>query len=224
MNDIQKKIREELANVTNSKFAHKTDRQLSAEENWKNDKSLQERRTAALRENSDKISDHSKKMWEQKGFREKRAKSLSAANDRTDVKAKRKASSAKLHADPEYQAKAKAGRDALRNDPVRMAEYKKNNRAAYLKAKEDPAYWDAYYAAIKVRDADPEYHKKRIDASKKKICRRVQTPLGVFDSITDAANAHGMGNTETMRHRLKSPNFPDFLLLDDVVEKPQKKK
>jgi len=224
MNDIQKKIREELANVTNSKFAHKTDRQLSAEENWKNDKALQERRTAALRENTDKISEHSKKMWEQKGFREKRKAAAAASNAKPEVKAKRKASSAKLHADPEYQAKAKAGRDALRNDPVRWAEYQKKYNKGNKAKLEDPSFWEAYYASIKIRDADPEYHKKRIDASKKKICRRVQTPLGVFDSITDAANAHGMGNTETMRNRLKSPNFPDFLLLDDVAKKPQKKK
>jgi len=120
-----------------------------------------------------------------------------------------------LRTDPKFVEAQKKGRDALRNDPDRMAEYEKNNRAAYLKAKEDPAYWEAYYAAIKVRDADPEYHKKRIDASKKKICRKVQTPLGIFNSITEAATAHGMGNTETMRNRLKSRNFPDYILLDD---------
>ena len=129
-----------------------------------------------------------------------------------------------LRKDPEFVEKQKKGMEALRNDPVRWAEYQKKYNKGNKAKLEDPSFWEAYYASIKIRDADPEYHKKRIDASKKKICRRVQTPLGVFDSITDAANAHGMGNTETMRHRLKSPNFPDFLLLDDVAKKPQKKK
>lgn len=179
-------------------------------------------RARGVRLNKDKIAKASKENWKNEEYVAKRAQSQIDSNSQPEVKARRKEAGAKMSADPKWIAKQKAGVEAFRNDPVRLAEQKKNNKAAYLKAKEDPAYWEAYYAAIKVRDADPEYHKKRIDASKKKICRRVQTPLGVFDSITDAANAHGMGNTETMRNRLKSPNFPDFLLLDDVAEKPKK--
>jgi hypothetical protein len=166
-----------------------------------------------------RISEGGKRAYQKPGRLEKQKKAMQTRDNTAHKDAGKKRA-----ADPEWKAKHKAAIEEFRNDPVKMAEYEKNNREAYLKAKEDPAYWEAYYAAIKVRDADPEYHKKRIDASKKKICRKVQTPLGVFDSITDAANAHGMGNTETMRHRLKSPNFPDFLLLDDVAKKPQKKK
>jgi|GEM_PF-4998350 len=116
---------------------------------------------------------------------------------------------------PRYLINLRKGIDDFRNDPERMAEYKENNREAYLKSKEDPQYWEKYYAAIAVRDSNPEYHKKRIEASKKKICKKVHTPLGIFDSITDASKAYGMGNSETMRHRIKSPNFPDFYIIEE---------
>jgi hypothetical protein len=152
-----------------------------------------------------------KEKFQDPEFKQKHKTAMETRDHTTDEQALEK----RLK-NPDFLKNLRKGIEDLRNDPVRMAEYEKNNRAAYLKAKEDPAYWEAYYAAIKVRDADPEYHKKRIDASKKKICRKVQTPLGVFDSITDAANAHSMSNTETMRHRLKSPNFPDYFLLDNI--------
>ncbi len=157
------------------------------------------------------ISKRTKEAFQDPNLKQKHKKAMETRDHSTDAQALEK----RLK-NPDFLKNVRKGIEEFRNDPVRMAEYEKNNRAAYLKAKEDPAYWEAYKAGIKVRDADPEYHKKRIDASKKKICRRVQTPLGVFDSITDAAKAHGMGNTETMRHRLKSPNFPDYFLLDDI--------
>jgi hypothetical protein len=157
------------------------------------------------------ISQKVKEKFQDPEFKQKHKTAMETRDHSTDEQALEK----RLK-NPDFLKNVRKGIEEFRNDPVRMAEYEKTNREAYLKAKEDPAYWEAYKAGIKIRDADPEYHKKRIDASKKKICRKVQTPLGVFDSITDAANAHGMGNTETMRHRLKSPNFPDFLLLDDI--------
>ena len=176
-------------------------------------------RARGVRLNKDKISKGLKESYQQPGRLEKQQKAMQTRDNTVHKEAAKKRA-----ADPKWQAKQKAAMEELRNDPVRWAEYQKNYNKGNKAKLDDPAFWEVYYAAIKVRDADPEYHKKRIDASKKKICRRVQTPLGVFDSITDAANAHGMGNTETMRHRLKSPNFPDFLLLNSVVEKPQKKK
>ena len=87
--------------------------------------------------------------------------------------------------------------------------FEKKTLEAVLKAKQDPAYWEAYYAGIKKRDADVEYTKERLSKSKNKIRKPVQTPLGVFETQTDAANAHGLGNTETIRTRIKSPN-PKF--------------
>jgi hypothetical protein len=157
------------------------------------------------------ISKKTKEAFQDPKLKQKHKTAMENRDHSTDAQALEKRSK-----NPDFLKNVRKGIEEFRNDPVRMADYEKRNRAAYLKAKEDPAYWESYYAAIKVRDADPEYHKKRIDASKKKICRRVQTPLGVFDSITDAAKAHGMGNTETMRHRLKSPNFPGYFLLDDI--------
>ena len=84
---------------------------------------------------------------------------------------------------------------------------------------DDPEYWVKYYKGIERREQDKSYHQRRIQAANAKICRRVQTPLGVFDSITLASRAHGMSNTETMRNRLKSPNFPEYFLLDDKDNK-----
>lgn len=187
MNDIQKKIREELASVQNSKAAKYSDKQLAA--------------------------------FEEHGAKLSAAKASWTPEEKAEIQAKQNDSRNKVVKSEEYRKKKSDASKASHKDPEYRKKYLEGNKQKYT-----PEYWDAYHAAIKVRDADPEYHKKRIDASKKKICRKVQTPLGVFDSITDAANAHGMGNTETMRHRLKSPTFPDFILLDDVAKKPQKKK
>jgi hypothetical protein len=114
-----------------------------------------------------------------------------------------------LHDDPVWQEKHRKGLEALRNDPERWAEYQENYRKGNTAKYEDPEYWANYYAAIKERDANPEYHKKRLGASKQKIRKPVQTPLGVFETQTDAAKAHGLGNTETIRTRIKSSN-PKF--------------
>ena len=115
-----------------------------------------------------------------------------------------------------------AGTKALRADPIRSAELNKKSRAGLEKAKETDLYWTNYYAGIERRESDKSYHKDRIAKANAVICRRVHTPLGDFDSITLAAKAHDMGNTETMRHRLKSPNFPEYYLLDDNL-RPKKK-
>ena len=115
----------------------------------------------------------------------------------------------KRAADPVWQEAHRKGLEALRNDPERWAEYQENYRKGNTAKYEDPEFWANYYAAIKERDANPEYHKKRLGASKQKIRKPVQTPLGVFETQTDASNAHGFNNTEKLRHRIKSPN-PKF--------------
>ncbi len=176
-------------------------------------------RARGVRLNKDKISKGLKESYQQPGRLEKQQKAMQTRDNTAHKDAGKKRAE-----DPEWKAKHKAAIEEFRNDPVKMAEYEKTNREAYLKAKEDPTYWESYYAAIKVRDANPAYHKKRLDASRAKICVRIHTDKGWFNSITDAANAYGMGNTETMRHRLKSPNFPKFYREDDVVKNPQKKK
>lgn len=114
-----------------------------------------------------------------------------------------------LHDDPVWQERRREGVEELRNDPERWAEYQENYRKGNTAKYDNPEYWTNYYAAIKERDANPEYHKKRLGASKQKIRKPVQTPLGVFETQTDASKAHGLGNTETIRTRIKSPN-PKF--------------
>jgi len=115
------------------------------------------------------------------------------------------------------------GREALRNDPERWSEYQKNHTKGNQAKFNDPKFWENYYAGIKRRESDKSYHKSRIEKANAVICRRVRTPLGDFDSITLAAGAHGMSNTETMRNRLKSANFPDYYFLDDNVRPKTKK-
>lgn len=108
-----------------------------------------------------------------------------------------------------HKEKLKKGSQQMRSDPERMAEYNKRNREGYLKAKATPEYWEAYYKAIKRRDSNPEYHKKRIAASNAKVAIKIITPQGEFDSISDAARHYGL-TSEGMRHRVNSDKYPDY--------------
>lgn len=180
-------------------------------------------RAEGVRANSDKISRASKEMWQKPEHKAKRQKTLTETNRLPEVQKRRSQAAKELHRDPEKRQAWERGMLELRNDPQRWAEYQKNYRKGNLSKYDNPDYWVNYYAGIERREQDKSYHQRRIQAANAKICRRVQTPLGVFDSITLAAQAHGMSNTETMRHRLKSPNFPEYFLLDDNY-KPKKRK
>lgn len=127
-----------------------------------------------------------------------------------------------IHQNSQWQENHRKGLETLRNDPKRLQEYLERNRKGYLKVKETEEYWIKYYQGIQRRESDKSYHKGRIEKANAVICRKVHTPLGEFDSITLAAKAHGMTNSETMRNRLKSPNFPEYYFLDNNV-RPKKK-
>ena len=114
-----------------------------------------------------------------------------------------------LHKDPKFIESHRKGIIEFRNDKERMVEFHTANREAYLKAKEDPEYWEKYYAAIEKRDADPEYHRRRIAASNAKIAIKISTPAGEFDSISEAARHYNL-TSEGMRHRVNSDKYPDF--------------
>lgn len=215
-----KKLREQViqtGQVLRKEFKG-SDNQLEAQANWTSDASLQERRIQALRENSWKQSDKMSKIWQSEGFKEKRKQSLDQANQRPEVKLTRSKAIKGVYDNPEYRAKQKARSQETSQDP----EFQKRNREAYLKAKEDPQYWENYYKGIDKREEDKTYHTNRIKKANAVICRKVHTPLGEFDSITLASKAHGMTNTETMRNRIKSPNFPEYYHLDNNV-RPKKK-
>ncbi len=125
-----------------------------------------------------------------------------------------------LHQDPLWRENHRLGLEELRSDPKRWAEYQKNYNKGNRDKLQDPKYWEAYYKGIKKRDSDQEYHQRRLAASKEKIKQPVLTPLGVFETQTDATRAHGFTNTERVRHRCKSPNFPDWQLI--TVEEYQR--
>lgn len=114
-----------------------------------------------------------------------------------------------LHEDPEWQENHRRGIEQLRADPERWEEYQKNYTKGNSAKYDDPKFWEAYYAGIAKRDADPEYHRRRLAASRKKIAKSCTTPLGVFETIQAAADAHGMGYN-TVCHRLKSATFEDW--------------
>jgi hypothetical protein len=167
------------------------------------------KRAEGVRANRHKISEGGKRAYQDPARLEKQKTAMKNRDNSSHKEAGKKRA-----ADPEWQAKQKAAIEALQNDPVRLAEYKKNYAKGNSKKYDNPEYWENYYKGIAKRDADEEYTKKRLDASRAKICKKVHTPLGVFDSITAASKAHGMGNSETMRHRIKSPNFPDFYIVE----------
>lgn len=124
----------------------------------------------------------------------------------------RRQSGLENYRDPEKRAHWEASMAALRNDPERMAKYKENYNKGNTAKYDDPAFWEAYYAAIKIRDADPEQRKKIRAGTRKAIAVGCQTPLGVFECIQDAADAHEMGYN-TLCHRLKSPTYPEWIRL-----------
>ena len=200
------KTQKDIDKLVSSKVATNTDAQLQAQDNWINDEGIQARRRAGHALAHDKISEGIRNSRKYKEGIKNRDQSYKYEPEYAKAHKNRMQ---ELQKDPNFIKARAQGHADLRNDPVRWAEYQKNNREGYLKAKQDPAYWEAYYAGIKKRDADVEYTKERLSKSKNKIRKPVQTPLGVFETQTDAANAHGLGNTETIRTRIKSPN-PKF--------------
>lgn len=106
------------------------------------------------------------------------------------------------------EAQAKASR--LKNKEMTQTQEWKDANAKKYKSEE---YWNNYYEGIKKRDADEKYTTERLIKSKKKIRKPVQTPLGVFETQTEASKAHGFANTEKMRHRCKSDSFPDYKMI-----------
>ena len=200
------KTQKDIDKLASSKVATRTDAQLQAQDNWINDEDIQSRRRAGHALAHDKISESLKNSRKFKEAIKNRDQSF---RDDPKFKEAHKKRMQLLHHDPVWQENHRKGLEALRSDPERWAEYQENYAKGNTAKYEDPKYWTNYYAAIKKRDANPEYHKKRLGASKQKIRKPVQTPLGVFETQTDAANAHGFNNTEKLRHRIKSPN-PKF--------------
>ena len=141
--------------------------------------------------------------WNYSKTKEDKARQKIAMQNRDN--SSHKEAGKKRAADPEWRKNQAEASRAKNKEMVQTEEWKTANAKKY----EDPTFWENYYAAIKERDANPEYHKKRLGASKQKIRKPVQTPLGVFETQTDAAKAHGLGNTETIRTRIKSSN-PKF--------------
>lgn len=218
MNDVQKKIQEELANLQSSKVATKTDAELRAIDNWINDEDIQRRRREGHSKAHDKISDSLKDAWKNGSFK---GRDQSFRQDPEYIEA-HKERMKKVHADPMWKENHSKGMEALRNDPERWAEYQENYKKGNTAKYDNPEFWANYYAAIQERDSNPEYHKKRLNASKNKIRKPVRTPLGVFETQTDAMNAHGFKNTEIVRHRCKSNTFPDWQMIS--IEEYEKHK
>jgi len=157
----------------------------------------------------DEISQKVKEKYKDPEFKQKHKTAMETRDHSSDAQALEKRLT-----NPDYLKNLRKGIEDLKNDPVRWAEYQENYQKGNTAKYDDPAYWEAYYAAIKVRDANPEYHKKRIEASKKKICKKVHTPNGIFESISEAARHYNL-NPEGMRHRVKSKNYPDFYIIDE---------
>jgi hypothetical protein len=164
-------------------------------------------RAEGVRANRDKISNTLKNS---KTFKESLKNRDQTFRQDPEYKEIHKKRMQELHKDPLWIELHKKGLEELRNDPIRWAEYQKNYNQGNIAKLDNPKYWENYYKAIKLRDSNPEYHKKRLTASKEKIKQPVKTDLGIFETQTDAMKAHGFTNTEKVRHRCKSKNFPDW--------------
>lgn len=209
MSNWWEKAQQDIDKLVNSKVATKTDAELRAIDNWINDEEIQRRRREGHANAHDKISEGVRNSRKYKEAMKNRDQSYTQTEE---YKQLRRDVMARLRNDPEYLKKHKEGQEAFRNAEGFEEWFENEWRKANAKKYETPEFWANYYEGIKKRDANPEYHKKRLGASKKKIRKPVQTPLGVFETQTDAAKAHGLGNTETIRTRIKStnPKFADY--------------
>lgn len=108
--------------------------------------------------------------------------------------------------DPELWQKQKLASQEAQKRP----DYRKNYLEGNNKKYDNPEYWKKYYEAIEKRDSDQEYHKRRVKASNATLGIKIQTPMGEFDTISEAARAYGM-TSEGMRHRVNSDKYPDFV-------------
>jgi hypothetical protein len=210
MSNWWEKAQKDIDKLASSKVANKTDVQLRAIDDWIDDEDVQARRRAGHALAHDKISEGLKNSRKHKEAIKTRDTSF--RQDPTYQK-EHNARMKAVTATDEWKENQRKGVAALRNDPERMAEYKENYDKGNTAKYDDPAFWEAYYAAIKVRDANPEQRKKIKAGTRKAIAVGCQTPLGVFECIQDAADAHQMGYN-TVCHRLKSPTFPDWFRLD----------
>jgi hypothetical protein len=166
------------------------------------------KRAEGVRANRHKISESGKRAYQDPARLEKQKKAMNNRDNTSHAAAGKKRA-----ADPLWKENHSKGIEALRNDPERWAEYQENYKKGNTEKYNNPEFWNNYYAAIQERDSKPEYHKKRLNASKNKIRKPVRTPLGVFETQTDAMKAHGFKNTEIVRHRCKSDTFPDWQMI-----------
>lgn len=161
----------------------------------------------------EEISQKVKEKFQDPDFKQNHQEAIQRNVESDWWREQQKEAAEKRKNDPKWQKNHRKGLEALRNDPERWAEYQENYRKGNVAKYDDPEFWANYYAAIQERDSNLEYHKKRLNASKNKIRKPVRTPLGVFETQTDAMKAHGFKNTEVVRHRCKSNTFPDWQMI-----------
>lgn len=107
MNEIQKKIQEELAKVQNSKFAKRTDAQLAAKEDLANDLTWKESQRQGVIEKWKDPEFKKKRMedFSDPAYKEKIKKVRKEVGNRPEEIEKKRKISKDLHADPEFRQK-----------------------------------------------------------------------------------------------------------------------
>lgn len=166
------------------------------------------KRAEGVRANKDKVSQGVKAAFADPVIRERHLTALKEFAQTPEHKAKNKRAAETRSANGTIE-KSRAGTKALRADPIKSAELNKKSKQGLEKVKATDEYWENYYAGIKKRDQDQDYHKRRIAASNAKIAIKIITPEGEFNSISDAARHYGL-TSEGMRNRVNSNKYPDY--------------
>jgi hypothetical protein len=168
--DIQKKIREELASLQKSKVATRTDKQLQYYDAWNNDSDLQERRKKAQQDATKGIA--------RPEVSEKLKVFYKDPNNAAWIKEKNQA----MMETEEWKAAHREGLDRLKDDPEHQKMVKERNK----KTAESSAWKEAQRkGAIKKYEEDPEYNKKRIKSLRKTKGKECHTPYGIFSCAAE---------------------------------------
>jgi hypothetical protein len=207
MDDIQKKIREELAKVQNSKFAKRTDAQLAAKEDLANDSTWKEsQRQGVIEKWADpdfkkkRLTDFSKPE-----YIEKIKKVRKEVGNRTEEKEKKRKIAKDLHANPEFRQnyeKAIAERSARGPTSKQMESAKKagekrqrtiitpNGAVKTIKAMSELYGINIPSCQDRMKRKPHLYYYEDTGPGNPTFEDVVYTPYGVFPSRRDAMTAY----------------------------------
>jgi hypothetical protein len=219
--DIQKKIREELAALHNSKVAKQSDARLAGNEaRINNPDFIAKMKALGKNEEANKArSKASKELWQDKDKVDQILEKRKATIESDEYQDKKK----KIYSDPERlkkviaggrtQAKSFTTPEGVFDASTDAAKhYGLTPRTMRQRAKLKPHLY--YYT----EDGPGKPLPPKPKPVKEKYVRRVETPDGVFDNIRDAGNHYNV-HPDTIKYRIR--NVDGYRWLDDKFPKKQ---